>query len=387
VFEANGHPICVDCNLKIQQAFQIRDNALKEQENFLLDQMEAVTGLYGVTPRHKIQTPVIHRGPMNFHSINVDRSVVGAINTGSVQKMEVALNNIHSNNQNPELEDRLQEFTEAVLKDAALSVQTKDDIVEQLTALAAELGKQLICAVVEMKQRNPNWGCPRIAQQMALAFNIQIDKDVVRRILARHYRPGQDSDGTSWLTFLGHMKDSLWSMDLFRCESATLRTHWVLVVMDQYTRRIIGFGVHAGTLNGVALCKMFNRAIRGQLWMPKYISSDNDPLYRFHQWQANLRILEVTEIKSIPYVPLSHPFVERLIGTIRREYLDHTLFWTTVDLENKLLDFRTHFNNHRTHTSREGRTPVTPVSRPIADLRSFRWQPHCRALYQTPVAA
>jgi len=41
------------------------------------------------------------------------------------------------------------------------------------------------------------------------------------------------------------------------------------------------------------------------------ISSDNDPLYRFHQWQANLRILEATEIKSIPYVPLSHPFVEQ----------------------------------------------------------------------------
>jgi len=89
---------------------------------------------------------------------------------------------------------------------------------------------QLIRAVVEMKQRNPNWGCPRIAQQVALAFHIQIDKDVVRRILARHYRPGQDSGGPSWLTFLGHMKDSLWSMDLFRCESATLRTHWILVV-------------------------------------------------------------------------------------------------------------------------------------------------------------
>src|ERR1700688_3730251 len=93
---------------------------------------------------------------------------------------------------------------------------------------------ELIRAVVQMKQRNPNWGCPRIAQQMALAFHIQIDKDVVRRILARHYRPGQDSDGPSWLTFLGHMKDSLWSMDLFRCESATLRSYWVLVVMDQY---------------------------------------------------------------------------------------------------------------------------------------------------------
>jgi putative transposase len=246
---------------------------------------------------------------------------------------------------------------------------------------------ELIRAVVEMKQRNPNWGCPRIAQQMALAFHIQIDKDVVRRILARHYRPGQDSEGPSWLTFLGHMKDSLWSIDLFRCESATLRTHWVLVVMDQYTRRIIGFGVHAGKVDGVALCRMFNRAIRGQLWMPKYVSSDNDPLYRFHQWQANLRILEVTEIKSIPYVPLSHPFVERLIGTIRREYLDHILFWTTADLENRLLDFMTYFNNHRTHTSREGRTPDTPASQPAANLHSFRWQPHCRALYQTPLAA
>jgi putative transposase len=50
---------------------------------------------------------------------------------------------------------------------------------------------------------------------------------------------------------------------------------------------------------------MLNRAIRGQLWLPKYISSDNDPLYKFHQWQANLRVLEVTEIKSIPYVSLS----------------------------------------------------------------------------------
>src|ERR1700688_2168590 len=217
----------------------------------------------------------------------------------------------------------------------------------------------------------PNWGCPRIAQQIALAFHIPIDKDLVRRILAHHYLPGQDSDGPSWLTFLGHLKDSLWSIDLFRCASATLRSYWVLVVMDQYTRRIIGFGVHAGTLNGVALCRMFNRAIRGQLWMPKYISSDNDPLYRFHQWQANLRILEATEIKSIPYVPLSHPFVERLIGTLRREYLDRTLFWTTADLENKLLDFRTHFNNHRTHTSREGRTPDTPGSRPISHPRSL----------------
>jgi hypothetical protein len=68
------------------------------------------------------------------------------------------------------------------------------------------------------------------------------------------------------------------------------------------------------------------RTTRGQ-----NLSSDHDPLYRFHQWQANLRVLEVKEIKTVPYVPLSHPFVERLIGTVRREYLDRTLFWTTAE--------------------------------------------------------
>jgi putative transposase len=64
---------------------------------------------------------------------------------------------------------------------------------------------ELIHAVVEMKQRNLSWGCPRIAQQIALAFNVPIDKDVVRRILAYHYRPGKNFGGPSWLTFLGHM--------------------------------------------------------------------------------------------------------------------------------------------------------------------------------------
>jgi putative transposase len=74
--------------------------------------------------------------------------------------------------------------------------------------------------------------------------------------------------------------------------------------MDQFTRRIIGFAVRRGAVDGLALCRMFNRAIRGQT-APKYVSSDHDPLYRFHQWQANLRVLEVTEIKTVPYVPLS----------------------------------------------------------------------------------
>lgn len=248
--------------------------------------------------------------------------------------------------------------------------------------------QEVIAAVVDMKQRNPTWGCPRIAQQIALAFGLPINKDVVRRILAVRYRPAPDSAGPSWLTVLGHAKDSLWSLDLFRYESAVLRTHWVLVVMDQCTRRIVGFAVHRGVVDGMSLCRMFNRATRGQS-SPKHLSSDHDPLYRFHQWQANLRILDVREIKTVPYVPLSHPFVERLIGTIRRECLDRTLFWTAADLEMKLLDFQRYYNGHRTHAGLGGGTPEPSTESGSARARvsSYRWQPHCRGLYQTPMAA
>jgi putative transposase len=113
--------------------------------------------------------------------------------------------------------------------------------------------KELIDAVVEMKRRNRTWGCKRIAQQIAFAFGVDIDKDVVRGILAIHFHPESGSGGPFWLSFIGHAKNSLWSVDLFRCESAILRTYWVLVVMDQFTRRIVGFAVHRGVMDGMAI--------------------------------------------------------------------------------------------------------------------------------------
>lgn len=126
---------------------------------------------------------------------------------------------------------------------------------------------------------------------------------------------------------------------LLRCESILLNTHWVLVVIDRFTRRIIGFGVHAGDVDGLALFQMFNTAISAQN-VSHYLSCDNDPLFLHHRWQANLRILDIQAIKSVPYMPLSHPFVERLIETIRREYLDQMLFWNASDLKRKMVAIR-----------------------------------------------
>ena len=110
-------------------------------------------------------------------------------------------------------------------------------------------------------------------------------------------------------------------------------------------------------------------------------------LYRFHQWQANLRILDVTEIKTVPYVPLPHPFIERLIGTIRRECLDHSVFWTATDLALKLSAFKSYYNGYRCHQALKGRTPTETPQSKGADIQSPRWQKHCRGLYHTPIAA
>ena len=84
------------------------------------------------------------------------------------------------------------------------------------------------------------------------------------------------------------------------------------------------------------------------------------------------------------------PFVERLIGTTRRECLDHVLFWHARDLERTLADFQAYYNEVRSHASLRGHTPLTfaaghTVAR--AELNNVRWVSHCRDLVQLPVAA
>jgi putative transposase len=92
-------------------------------------------------------------------------------------------------------------------------------------------------------------------------------------------------------------------------ESIHLKSDWVMVTMDQLTRRIMGFAVYLGQISGMDLCCLFNKMI-----------SDNDPLFQFYRWQANLGILGIEEIKTVSHPPFSHPFVERLIGAIRQEH-------------------------------------------------------------------
>ncbi len=249
----------------------------------------------------------------------------------------------------------------------------------------------LIDLIIEMKRRNPSFGYGRISMQILEVFGITVSRFVVGRILRKNIHTLPSGGGPSWLTFIGHITDSLWSVDLFRCESATLKSHWVMVVIDQFTRRIIGFAVHAGDCDGIAYCRMFNQIIAGKS-LPKYLSSDNDPLFLIHRWKANLRILEIDELKSVPGIPTSHPFIERLIGTIRREYLDHVIFFNSCDLQKKLDRFQKYYNDHRGHSSLNMKTPKrmaeeNSTGNNVASLDQYRWESSCNGLYQLPVAA
>ena len=162
-----------------------------------------------------------------------------------------------------------------------------------------------------------------------------------------------------------------------------------MVIIDVFSRRFVGFAVARGDIDGPVICRMFNSA-RAKQGLPKYLSTDHDPLFRFHRWLANLRVLEIDEVKSVPYTPVSHPFIERMIRTIREELLDQVLFWNQLDLERKLSAFQVYYNRYRVHSGIEGIPPehvqgkILHLTLPMTE---FRWTSHCHGLFKLPAAA
>jgi putative transposase len=117
-----------------------------------------------------------------------------------------------------------------------------------------------------------------------------------------------------------------------------------MLVMDVFAARFVGFSVELADIYGA---RFGERSITPSL--PKHVSTDHDPLFRFHRWLANLRVLEIEEIKSVACVPASHPFIERLIGTVRRKYLDQVLFRNAAYPRRKPEAFRYYYNEDGVH--------------------------------------
>ena len=241
--------------------------------------------------------------------------------------------------------------------------------------------ESLICAIVELKSRNPRFGARGLRASSRRRSGSTSTRTSCTAWLAKRYRSARGGTGPSWLSFVGHTTDSLWRVDLFRCASIVLQSSWGLVVMAQFTRRLVGFGVHRGSVDAPSLCRMCNAAIHGR-GAPRHLSTDHDPLFEAHRWDREPSLLEIDEIKTVPHVPLSHPCVERLIGTLRREFLDHVLCWNAGDLERKLADFQAYDNAARSHASLEGDTPLGFAGERTAARAEFnhvRWISTARA--------
>lgn len=250
------------------------------------------------------------------------------------------------------------------------------------------ISKELTQLILQIKTSNPSFGCPQIVALIQDRTGVAVSEETVRRTLMKFYR-GIPGTGPSWLSFLASQADSLWSVDLLCVESIFLKTHWIMVVMDQWSRKIIGFAVTKGQVTGESLCQMLNLIAPLDI-SPKRLSHDHDPLFRFHQWARNMDILGIEEIWTVPFVPLSHPFVERLIGTTRRELLDRILFYGEHDLLRKLGQYQEYFNNARVHSGIDGGTPENRYSsqRPsTVSPQDLQWKNYCNGLFCMPIAA
>jgi putative transposase len=161
-----------------------------------------------------------------------------------------------------------------------------------------------------------------------------------------------------------------------------------MIVMDQKTRRIIGFAVHKGSVLAEDACSMLYAILPEAT--PKHLSTDNDPLFRSLLWKINIEEWGIDEVKSVPHQPWTHPFIERLIKSVRNEYLDRLFFWNDVDLQQKLNAYQEYFNNGRVHESLDAKIPgqvAEELNLKVANLKNYQYHSYCRGMFQVPIAA
>lgn len=103
-----------------------------------------------------------------------------------------------------------------------------------------------------------------------------------------------------------------------------------------------------------------------------------------------MSICNIDEIATVAGAPWSHPFVERLIGTVRREFFDRTLFWNKVDLDRKLAAYQQYFNSSRVHQGIDGRcisAKYSDANAVTVSPEKLKWRVYCNGLFKVPEAA
>jgi len=205
-----------------------------------------------------------------------------------------------------------------------------------------------------MAAANPLWGAPRIHGEL-LKLGIDVAERTVSRLLPK--RPSPPSQ--TWRTFLINHVHDLVSIDFFTVPTAHFHVLFVLVVLAHHRRRVLHFNVTEHP-TAVWTAQQIVNAFPDDS-APSYLLRDRDSVYG-HVFRERLKGMGVGEVLTAPHSPWQNPFAERLIGSIRRECLNHVLVLGERHLRRTLARYLAYYHGARTHHSLD---KDAPDGRPI----------------------
>src|ERR1700681_681189 len=210
-----------------------------------------------------------------------------------------------------------------------------------------------------MSLAKPRWGAPRIHGEL-LKLGIQVSQATVAKYMVRHRKPPSQN----WRTFLENHMQTLVSADFFVVPTITFRLLFVFVILSHDRRRPIHFAVTANPTSEWTARQL----LEAFPWdsAPRYLLRDRDGVYG-EKFQEAATWLGIREVLTAPRSPWQNPYAERLIGSIRRECLDHVIVWNETGLHRVLKSYFEYYERTRTHLALEKDAPI-PRSGQSPDL-------------------
>ena len=203
--------------------------------------------------------------------------------------------------------------------------------------------------VTRMAAANPFWGAPRIHGEL-LKLGLEVSERTVSRLIPkRRPQPSQ-----TWRTFLANHVRDLVSLDFFTVPTVRLRVLFVLVVLAHHRRRVVHFNVTEHPTARWTAQQIVDTFPDDSA--PSYLLRDRDQVYG-EQFRHRVKGLGIDEVLTAPHRPWQNPFAERLIGSIRRECLDHVVVLGDRHLRRILTAYFAYYHRARTHLSLDKDAP------------------------------
>jgi len=212
-----------------------------------------------------------------------------------------------------------------------------------------QIDAEIRTLIRRMARENPTWGAPRIHGEW-LKLGFEVAEATVSRYMPRRRTPPSHS----WRTFLQNHTKDLVSIDFFVVPTATFRILYVFLVLEQKRRRIVYFNVTDGPSvqwTGQQLVNAFPYDSA-----PKYVIWDRDKMYGAN-FVARVRAMGIEQVLTAPQSPWQNPYCERVIGTLRRDCLDHVIVLTEQHLRRILRNYLEYYHGSRTHLALDKDAP------------------------------